>query len=154
MVAKLFSIAGACRAYFGAKDWQQVAVVARMASDLSLPVEVVPCRTVREPDGLAMSSRNIYLTADERAQATVLRRALDAGIAAVAAGETDPAAVESVMADVVATATLGELDYAAAVQADSLVNDGALHGEIRLLLAVRFGRARLIDNDGVMVPSR
>ena len=153
VVAKLFSIAGACRAYFGAKDWQQVAVVTRMAADLSLPVEVVPCPTVREPDGLAMSSRNVYLTADEREQATVLRRALDAGVACVEAGETDPARVEQTMIDVVATAPLGELDYVAAVQADSLVADGPLHGEVRLLVAVRFGRARLIDNDGVMVPT-
>lgn len=153
VVAKLFSIAGACRAYFGAKDWQQVAVVTRMAADLSLPVEVVPCPTVREPDGLAMSSRNVYLATDEREQATVLRRALDAGVACVEAGETDPVTVEQAMTDVIATAPLGRLDYAAAVQADSLVTDGPLHGEVRLLVAVRFGRARLIDNDGVMVPT-
>ena len=153
VVAKLFSIVGGCRAYFGAKDWQQVAVVTRMAADLSLPVDVVPCPTVREPDGLAMSSRNVYLSTEERDQATVLRRALDAGVACVEAGETRPAAVEQAMAAVVATAPLGELDYAAAVQADTLVADGPLHGEVRLLVAVRFGRARLIDNDGVMVPT-
>ena len=75
---------GECRAYFGEKDWQQVAVVARMAADLSMPVEVVPCPTMREPDGLAMSSRNVYLTSDERAEAPVLRRALDAGLAVIA----------------------------------------------------------------------
>lgn len=152
VVAKLFSIVGACRAYFGAKDWQQVAVVTRMAADLSFPVEVVPCPIIREPDGLAMSSRNVYLTEDERIEATVLRRALDAGIAAVESGETDPGAVEDAMAAVVATSSLGRLDYVAAVQADSLVADGRLHDAVRLLLAVRFGRARLIDNDGVMVP--
>lgn len=153
VVAKLFSIVGRCRAYFGAKDWQQVAVVTRMVADLSIPVEVVACPTVREPDGLAMSSRNVYLTPDERDQAPVLRQALDAGLAAVEAGETDPAAVEARMAEVVATAPLAVLDYAAAVPADTLVAAGPLHGEVRLLLAVRFGRARLIDNDGVMVPS-
>ena len=150
VVAKLFSIVGPCRAYFGEKDWQQVAVVARMASDLSIPVEVVPCPTLREPDGLAMSSRNVYLTEDERTQAVVLRRALDAGLARLAAGETDPSAVEAAMADVVAEAPLGTLDYAAAVQADTLVADGPLHGNVRLLLAVRFGQARLIDNDGTV----
>jgi pantoate--beta-alanine ligase len=154
VVAKLFAIAGPCRAYFGEKDWQQVAVVTRMAADLSLPVEVVPCPTLREPDGLAMSSRNVYLTAEERAQAPVLRRALDAGLERIAGGATDPAAIEAVMADVVAEASLGTLDYAAAVQADTLVADGPLHDEVRLLLAVRFGRARLIDNDGGMVPDR
>ena len=153
VVAKLFSIVGECRAYFGEKDWQQVAVVTRMAADLSIPVEVVPCPTMREPDGLAMSSRNVYLTPEERAEAPVLRRALDAGLAAIADGETDPAVVEAVMADVVATSTLGTLDYVAAVQADTLVVDGPLHDAVRLLLAVQFGKARLIDNDGGMVPT-
>ena len=153
VVAKLFSIVGSCRAYFGEKDWQQVAVVTRMAADLSLPVEVVPCPTQREADGLAMSSRNVYLSAEERAQAPALRRALDAGLAAVAASETDPAVIEAAMADVIALAPLGTLDYVAAVQADTLVTDGPLHDEIRLLVAVRFGGARLIDNDGGMVPS-
>lgn len=154
VVAKLFSIVGPCCAYFGAKDWQQVAVVRRMAADLSMPVDVVSCPTVREADGLAMSSRNVYLTPDEREQAPVLRRALDAGLAAIDGGETDPAVVEAVMADVVATAPLARLEYAAAVPARSLVADGPLCGEIRLLLAVRFGRARLIDNDGRVVPGR
>ena len=82
----------------------------------------------------------------------VLRRALDAGLAVIAEGETDPAVVEDVMADTVATASLAALDYVAAVQADTLVADGPLHGEVRLLVAVRFGTARLIDNDGGMVP--
>ncbi|MGB1681496.1 MAG: pantoate--beta-alanine ligase, partial [Acidimicrobiales bacterium] len=126
-------------------------VVTRMAADLSMPVEVVPCPTMREPDGLAMSSRNVYLTEEERTQAVVLRRALDAGLARLAAGETDPSAVEAAMAEVVAKAPLGTLDYAAAVQADTLVADGPLHGDVRLLLAVRFGQARLIDNDGTVV---
>ena len=151
VVAKLFSIMGPCRAYFGAKDWQQVCVVKRMGSDLSIPVEVVACPTVREPDGLAMSSRNVYLTTDERNQAPVLRAALDAGSDAISGGETDSAAVEAVMAAVVNTANLASLDYVAAVQADSLVSDGPLHGEVRLLVAARFGQARLIDNDGAVI---
>jgi len=154
VVAKLFSIVGPCRAYFGAKDWQQVAVVGRMTSDLSLPVEVVACPIIREPDGLALSSRNIYLTPEQRQQATVLRRALTAGIDLVEAGETDSRVVEAVMASVIRTASLAELDYAAAVQADTLATTGPLHGEVRLLLAVRFGGARLIDNAGCRtVPS-
>ncbi len=148
VVAKLFSIVGPCRAYFGAKDWQQIAVVTRMAADLSMPVEVVACATVREADGLAMSSRNVYLTPEERAEATVLRRSLDAGIICVEGGETDPVVVEAAMADVVATARHGTLDYVAAVQADTLVVDGPLEGDVRLLVAVQFGKARLIDNDG------
>ncbi len=151
VVAKLFSIVGPCRAYFGAKDWQQVAVVRRMAQDLSMPIDVVACPTIREPDGLALSSRNVYLTPEEREEAIVLRRSLDRGLAAVAGGERDPQAVEGVMAAEVAAVSLGKLDYVAAVQADTLVADGPLHGEIRLLLAVRFGRARLIDNDGCVI---
>jgi len=148
VVAKLFSMMGPCRAYFGAKDWQQVAVVSRMAADLSLPVEVVACPIIREPDGLALSSRNIYLTPAERQQATVLRRALAVGVDLVESGETDAMAVEKAMAGIVATANLAKLDYAAAVQAASLVADGPLHGEVRLLLAAQFGGARLIDNAG------
>jgi pantoate--beta-alanine ligase len=148
VVAKLFAIVGPCRAYFGAKDWQQVAVVRRMVADLSIPVEVVACPTVREPDGLAMSSRNVYLSPEERTQAPVLRRALDTGLALVEDGETDPTVIEATMREVLAEATLGTVDYAAAVPADTLVADGPLRGEVRLLVAVRFGRARLIDNDG------
>jgi len=148
VVAKLFSIVGPCRAYFGAKDWQQITVVKRMTTDLSLPVEVVACPIVREPDGLALSSRNVYLSADERNQAPVLWRALQAGVEMVESGVNDPLGIEAAMATVVATARLAQLDYAAAVQADSLVVDGPLHGDIRLLLAVQFGGARLIDNAG------
>lgn len=154
VVAKLFAIVGASRAYFGAKDWQQVAVVRRMVADLSIPVEVVACPIVREPDGLAMSSRNVYLTDEERPQAPALRRAIIAGIDAIAAGERDPSAVESVMRAVLAEAPLGSVDYVAAVPADSLVNDGPLAGEVRLLTAVKFSKARLIDNDGCVLPAR
>ncbi len=148
VLTKLFSIVGPCRAYFGAKDWQQLAVVKRMTADLSLPVEVVDCPIVREPDGLALSSRNTYLSAGERSQATVLRRSLLAGAALVEAGETSPGVIEAEMARVVATAALAALDYAAAVQADTLVTDGTLRGDVRLLVAVRFGHCRLIDNLG------
>ncbi len=151
VVAKLFSIVGPCRAYFGAKDWQQVRVVERMVSDLSIPVKVVECPTVREPDGLAMSSRNVYLTEEERAQAPVLRAALDAGLDAISAGKEDPAVVEAAMAAVVDSAGLATLDYVAAVQADSLVTEGPLHGRVRLLVAARFGGTRLIDNDAAMI---
>ena len=149
VVAKLFAIAGPCRAYFGEKDFQQLAVIRRMAADLSMPVDVVGCPTVREQDGLALSSRNIYLSPDERSAATVLHRALLAGRAAVDAGERDPAAVRAVMAALVAAEPLAALDYAEAVDAHTLQVPDRLTGEARLLIAARLGRARLIDNVGV-----
>ncbi|HEX9970186.1 MAG TPA: pantoate--beta-alanine ligase, partial [Acidimicrobiales bacterium] len=126
VVAKLFAIAGPCKAYFGEKDWQQLAVVRRMAADLSFPVEIVGCPIVREPDGLAMSSRNVYLTPEERQAATVLHRALVAGQAG---------GVEA-MKQLVAAEPLVHLDYAEQV-------------DDRLLIAARVGRTRLIDNMGV-----
>ncbi|CAA9247393.1 MAG: Pantoate--beta-alanine ligase [uncultured Acidimicrobiales bacterium] len=125
VVAKLCNIAGPCRAYFGEKDWQQLQVVRRMVADLSMPVEVVGCPIVREPDGLALSSRNAYLSAAERRAATVLHRALRAG-----ADAADP--VEA-MRRVVAAEPLAELDYAE-------MRDG------RLLVAARLGTTRLLDN--------
>ena len=149
VVAKLFNIVGPCRAYFGEKDFQQIAVVRRMVADLSLPVHVVDCPTLREPDGLAMSSRNSYLTPDERAAAPVVHRALLVGAAAIQEGERDPAAVRGRIAAVIAKEPLGELDYVAVVEADSLAVPDTLSGNLRLLAAVRFGRARLIDNVGV-----
>jgi pantoate--beta-alanine ligase len=151
VVAKLFSIVGPCRAYFGAKDFQQVAVVRRMAADLSLPVDVVACPTLRESDGLAMSSRNVYLTPAERAAAPVVYAALRSGAAAIGAGERDPAAVRDLMAQIITAEPLAELDYAEVVDADSFTVPDPLAGNLRLLAAVRFGRARLIDNVGVTV---
>jgi pantoate--beta-alanine ligase len=148
VVAKLFSIAGECRAYFGEKDFQQLAVVRRMAADLSLPVEVVGCPTVREPDGLALSSRNVRLSAAERAAAPVLSRALSAGRAAMAAGERSPSAVVARMAEVVAAEPLAHLEYAAAVDAADLAVPETLDRAepLRLLIAARVGPVRLIDN--------
>ena len=153
VVAKLFALAGPCRAYFGEKDFQQLAVVRTMARDLSFPVEVVGCPTVREPDGLAMSSRNAYLTPEERAAAPVLHRALRAGAGAVWAGERDPAVVRDLVARMVEAEPLAELDYAAVVDATTLEVVDPLAGEVRLLTAARFGRARLLDNVGVTTPT-
>ena len=152
VVAKLFAIAGACRSYFGEKDYQQLQVIRRMAADLSFPVEVVGCPTVRESDGLAMSSRNAYLTAQERAAAPLLHRALDTAAAAIEAGERDSAAARRLMADLIAAEPLAALDYTAVVDADDLSESETLAGELRLLVAARFGRARLIDNRGVTAP--
>jgi pantoate--beta-alanine ligase len=151
VVAKLFSIVGSCRAYFGEKDFQQLAVIRRMVRDLSMPVDVVGCPTVREPDGLAMSSRNSYLSRDERAAAPVVHRALQAGVAVIRSGERDPAPVRELMAAIIEAEPLARLDYAAVVDADSLAVPDLLSGNLRLLAAVGFGRARLIDNVGVTV---
>ncbi len=149
VVAKLFAIAGPCRAYFGEKDYQQLLVVTRMAADLSFPVEVVGCPIVREPDGLAMSSRNVYLSPEERAAAPVLHRSLLAAAEVVAAGERDRAAVEAELAAAIDAEPLAQLDYAQVVDAATLEPLDVLEGEIRLLVAAGFGRARLLDNVGV-----
>src|SRR5207302_809587 len=108
VVAKLFNIAGPCRAYFGEKDAQQVVVIRRLAKALDFPVDVVCCRTVREPDGLAMSSRNIYLSPAEREAALVLSRALQAGHDLLEGGERSGPAVEKAMTEVIASEPLAK----------------------------------------------
>jgi pantoate--beta-alanine ligase len=156
VVAKLFTVAGSCRAYFGLKDFQQLAIVRRMAREMSLLVEVVGCPIVREPDGLALSSRNVRLSAAERRAATVLSRALAAGRVALAGGECSGAAVSHAMRAVVADEPLVTIDYAVLVEADTLgevdaidaigaADDDALDG-LRLLIAAQVGPVRLIDN--------
>lgn len=152
VVTKLLGVIGPCSAYFGEKDWQQVCLVRRLVADLSLPVDTVACPTRREPDGVALSSRNVYLGREERAAAPVLRRALDAGADLVRNGERDPARVEARMAEVVASEPLAELDYAVVVDAETLESLDPLAGDVRLLIAARLGRPRLLDNLGVTVP--
>jgi pantoate--beta-alanine ligase len=154
VVAKLFAIVGPCSAYFGEKDFQQIAVVRQMVRDLSIPVTVVACPTIREPDGLAMSSRNAYLSAEERQAAPVVQAALQEGRAAVLAGETDPAVVRSIVADRISAEPLARLDYAEVVDAATLTVPERLRGELRLLAAAWFGKARLLDNVGAEAPDR
>ena len=149
VVTKLLSIAGRCRAYFGEKDFQQLVVVRRLVADLSLPVEVVACPTVRALDGVAVSSRNRHLSGDEREAAAVLLRALQAGAASILAGERDPGEVRALMGDIVEAEPLVELDYAEVVDAATLAVPEKLDGELRLLVAARVGTTRLIDNLGV-----
>jgi pantoate--beta-alanine ligase len=151
VVAKLFSIVGPCSAYFGEKDFQQLAVVRRLVADLSLPVDVVGCGTVREPDGLAMSSRNAYLSPEERAAAPVVHRALQAGLAVIEGGSRDPAEVRAAMAGLIDAEPLADLDYAEVVDAATFSTPDPLDGTLRLLVAARFGGARLIDNVGATV---
>jgi pantoate--beta-alanine ligase len=148
VVAKLFSMAGPARAYFGEKDYQQLAVVRRLVADLSLPIEVVGCTTVRESDGLALSSRNVRLSPEQRHAAAVLSRALKAGQAALARGVRDAAALREIMRRVVALEPSVRLDYAAAVDRDDLVEPGQVVDptSVRLLIAAEVGPVRLIDN--------
>jgi pantoate--beta-alanine ligase len=147
VVTKLFSIVGPCRSYFGEKDYQQLAVVRRLAADLSLPVEVVGCPTVREADGLAMSSRNVYLTPEQRAAAPVLHRAMGETADAVAAGARDVAVLTAALAErIAATAGVDGVDYAEIVDADTLQPASVVAGVQRILVAARFGRTRLLDN--------
>jgi pantoate--beta-alanine ligase len=145
VVTKLFNIAGPCRAYFGEKDAQQLVVIKRLARQFDFPVEVIGCATVREPGGLAMSSRNTYLQGEERRAAAVLKRALDAGVELAGKGGASEA-VERAMAGVVAAEPLARLDYAACVDPDTLVEAAQADGPQLLLVAAWVGKARLIDN--------
>jgi pantoate--beta-alanine ligase len=155
VVATLLSLTGRCAAYFGEKDFQQLAVVRRMAADLALPVQVVGCPTVRDADGLALSSRNVRLAPEGRRAAAVLWRALGAGRDAVAAGEDRPEAVVAAMAAVVAAEPSARPDYLAAVDASDLQVPASLSAPdaLRLLVAAEIGAVRLIDNCPAPRPS-
>ncbi len=149
VVAKLLAIAGPCRAYFGEKDFQQLAVVRRMVADLSMPVQVVGCPIVRDHDGLALSSRNVYLSPGQRAAAPALYRGLRAASAMAATGERSVDAVLAPLRAAVVAAPGAVLDYAAVVQADTLEPAATVVGEQRVLVAVGFGATRLLDNVGL-----
>jgi pantoate--beta-alanine ligase len=146
VVAKLLSITGPCRAFFGRKDAQQLAVVTRMVADLDLPVEVVGCPIVREADGIAMSSRNAYLSEPDREAARVLSHALLGAVDAIVNGERDPARVADLVREVVATEPRVELEYAEVRDAGELTPMATLDGSILVALAARVGSTRLIDN--------
>jgi pantoate--beta-alanine ligase len=152
VVARLFRIVQAERAYFGEKDYQQLQVVRRMTSDLCLDTEVIGSPTIREEDGLAMSSRNVYLEAGDRQRATALYRALLAAQRLVDEGESDGATIRAAMEAVV----LGEglrLDYAIAVDPDSLEPLERVDRTARALIAARLGPVRLIDNAPLTPPT-
>jgi len=152
VVAKLLNIVGPCTAYFGEKDFQQLAMLRRMVADLNMAIEVRGLPTIRESDGLAMSSRNLRLSAEQRQQAPVLQKALQAGLRAIEAGERSPAVVGAAVRDVLGTASLADdPDYVAVVDAVSLLTPEVLSGEVRLLTAMSFGDVRLIDNVGITV---
>jgi pantoate--beta-alanine ligase len=147
VVAILFDLIGADRAYFGQKDAQQVMVIRQMARDLAIPTEVVACPTVREPDGLALSSRNVHLSPEQRAAASVLRRALLAGRAAWQAGERSADAIRDAMREVVGAEPLADPEYVSVADGRTLAELESVDGPALLSLAVRFGATRLIDNE-------
>lgn len=146
VVLKLFEIVAPQFAYFGRKDAQQLRIIRQMAADLALDTEIVSCPIVRESDGLAMSSRNAYLSPAERRAATALHRALDAARQAIAGGERDAARLAQAMRGVLAGEPLVSPDYAEIVDADSFEPVTFLRGACLALLAARIGPARLIDN--------
>lgn len=148
VVAKLFNIVGAERAYFGQKDAQQTIVIRRMVDDLNLPIQIVICPTIREADGLAMSSRNTYLDADHRRAAPVLYRALCAAKDAFDQGERGGDRLRAIMRGVIEAEPLAKLDYVSAADAATLQEATQVdeaHG-LLLSMAVRVGKPRLIDN--------
>lgn len=147
VVAILFNLVGADRAYFGQKDAQQLLVIRQMARDLAISTAVIAHPTVREPDGLAMSSRNVHLSPSERAAAPVVRRALLAGRAAWENGEHSAEAVRATMLAVLASEPLAQPDYVSVAHATTLEELTALDGSALLSMAVRFGSTRLIDNE-------
>ena len=154
VVAILFALVGAERAYFGLKDYQQVRVIRRMALDLALPTEVVALETVRDPDGLAMSSRNARLSPGERAAAPVLRRALLAGAARVRAGERDAGAAREAMLAVLASEPMADVDYVSVADPETLEELATIRNGALLSLAVEIEGVRLIDNERVVPGSR
>ena len=146
VVLKLFTIVQPAAAVFGLKDFQQGMVIRRMVRDLNLPVKIITAPTVREPDGLALSSRNRFLSPEERAQAPVLRRALLAAAAAFRTGETRFAKLRALVLKMIAAAPLARVDYAEVLDAETLGEIKTVRRNCVIALAVFFGKTRLIDN--------
>lgn len=147
VVAKLFNISMADRAYFGQKDAQQLAVILRMVSDLNMNIEIVPCPIVRESDGLAMSSRNTYLSSEERKQALVLSKSLKIAEESIHNGEKDLKTIKDGIRKIISEAPLADIEYIEAYTFPGLSECGSILSEKTLIaLAVRFGSTRLIDN--------
>jgi len=153
VVAKLLNIVAPDAAYFGAKDYQQAVVIRRMVADLNMPPEVRVCPTVREPDGLAISSRNAYLSGPQREQAAELFRSLRLAEGLIRQGRREPGEITAaVRARLAEKAPLGDVDYVEIVDAETLADVQRVQGPVVVALAVRFGSARLIDNIRVDPP--
>jgi pantoate--beta-alanine ligase len=153
VVCKLFNIVGPDVAYFGQKDAQQAAVIKRLVRDLDMPIRIDVRPTVREPDGLALSSRNAHLSPDERARATALHQALTAIQRAVDAGERDPDAARGQGLAELESAQI-EPDYVVLVSADTLTPVTRIEGDVIALIAARVGDTRLIDNELICIPTQ
>lgn len=146
VVSKLFNIVQPDKAYFGQKDAQQLAIIKRMVKDLNFDIEIVGCPIIREADGLAKSSRNTYLSAEERQAALILSKAIKLGEDMVKGGETDAKAVIKAMTDKINTEPLAKIDYVNAVNALTIEPIDTLSGEVLVAIAVYIGKTRLIDN--------
>lgn len=146
VVSKLFHIVQPDRAYFGQKDAQQLAVIRRMVRDLNMPLTIVGCPIIREKDGLAKSSRNTYLSAEERKAALCLSRGLNKGKAAVEAGETDAEKVKAIITAEIEAEPLSRIDYVEIVDWNNLEPVSSTEGSILAAVAVYIGKTRLIDN--------
>lgn len=151
IVAKLFNMVPADVAFFGEKDYQQLAMIRRMVRDLNIPIEIVGCPTIREPDGLACSSRNAYLSEREREQAACLSQALFAAVDRIRAGQRDARKITTAIRDDILAAGPAEIEYVDVVDASSLEILDKIDRQARICLAVRIGSCRLIDNVGVDV---
>ncbi len=148
---KLFNILPAHQAFFGEKDYQQMVMIRRMVRDLHQPIEIVECPTVREPDGLAISSRNAYLSASEREQAVGLSRGLFAARDRIISGERNAAEIARGIRDEILSAGAVDIEYIEVVDPETLMPVKTITGSVRICLAVRVGPCRLIDNVGVVL---
>lgn len=146
VVSKLFHIIPADRAYFGQKDAQQLAIIRRMVMDLNFDIEIIGCPIIREEDGLAKSSRNTYLSSEERKQAVILNQSLEAAMKEIEAGETDAGRVKAVITDQLNTCPLAKIDYVEIVSFDNIQPIETIEGSVLIAIAVYIGTTRLIDN--------
>ncbi len=146
VVGKLFHIVEPDRAYFGKKDAQQLAVIRRMVRDLNFNLEIIGCPIIREKDGLAKSSRNTYLSPEERQAAVILHRGLERGEELVRAGEKSAAAIVQAITEVIESEPLAEIDYVEVVDFDSIKSIETIQGSVLAAVAVYIGKTRLIDN--------
>lgn len=150
VVTKLFHIIPAQRAYFGQKDAQQLAIIRRMVIDLDFDIEIIGCPIIREEDGLAKSSRNTYLSEEERRQAVILNESLNDAMQAIEAGEKDAAKVKEIITAKLSTCPLAKIDYVEVVSFDNIQPIEKIEGAVLIAIAVYIGTTRLIDNRIIM----